>query len=499
MAAVALGASAGYTIEKVWTLNAPSIFTVTNDVRQGFGMNGKFYIHNKADQLVYEVDQNGLTGVTFEGGTNCGVSRDEAGNILVSNAAFPSSWVEATIKVINPATGEKAEYIVPEETGLIGRCDFIGVAKGNMFTDGVLYLTGWTSNDVYTDGVAILTVAGGEVDEDNCYLATCAGLATNTSTVIHYYNDLNGNPALLFAYRSGAPGKLVPDGENFTRTGLVLPNKGACNGVFPIIYDGKEFYLYPTLPNYQDGFAVAEAGAEAPIVEVPSSVSANPNGIQCNWLNAEVDANGVTIYQYVPGGQISVYRLTKEVEIPNVYMLGGDDQPWDPTQGTQFTYADGVYTATITFPAELNYFGFTTELAENNDEGGWNYIEPFRFGAIADEGSDYWYTGEEDFISLTWDAYHAIRIPGGEYKLTVDLNEMKLYIEDLNPQGLRGDVNLDNGVNIADVTALIDYLLTNNAEGISLDNADCNLDHGVNIADVTALIDFLLGGNWPAE
>ena len=181
----------------------------------------------------------------------------------------------------------------------------------------------------------------------------------------------------------------------------------------------------------------------------------------------------------------------------DVYMLGGDDQGWDPTQGTLFTYDDGVYTATITFPAELNYFGFTTELAENNDEGGWNYIEPFRFGAIADEGSDYWYTGEEDFISLTWDAYHAIRIPGGEYKLTVDLNEMKLYIEKIEaPQGLRGDVNMSNDVTIADVTALIDYLLTNNAEGISLENANCNLDEGVTIADVTALIDYLLSGNW---
>ena len=501
MAAVALGASAGYTIEKVWTLNAPSIFTTTNDVRQGFGMNGKFYIHNKADQLVYEVDQNGLTGVTFEGGANCGISRDEAGNILVSNAAFPGSWVEATIKVINPATGEVMEYVVPEECGLIGRCDFIGFAKGNFFNDGTLYLTGWTNNDIYTDGVAIFNVADGEVDGDNCYLAQCAGLATNTSTVINYYNDLNGNPALLFAYRSGAPGKLVADGDNFTRTGLVLPNKGACNGVFPFIFDGKELFLYPTVPNYQDGFAIAEASAEAPIVEVPSSVSANPNGIQCNWLNAEVNGNVVTVYQYVPGGQISVYQLTKEDDAPNVYMMGGDDQPWDCTSGTLFEYdaENDVYTATITFPAELNYFGFTTELAENNDDGGWAYIEPFRFGAIADEGTDYWYTGEEDFISLTWDVYHAIRIPGGEYKLTVDLNEMKLYVEDLNPQALRGDVNDDHAVNISDVTALIDYLLSGNTENVNLVNADCNLVDGVNIADVTSLIDFLLSGTWPAE
>ena len=64
------------------------------------------------------------------------------------------------------------------------------------------------------------------------------------------------------------------------------------------------------------------------------------------------------------------------------------------------------------------------------------------------------------------------------------------------PQGLRGDVNMNNEVTIADVTALIDYLLTDNASAISLDNANCNLDDDVTIADVTALIDYLLTGNW---
>ena len=54
-----------------------------------------------------------------------------------------------------------------------------------------------------------------------------------------------------------------------------------------------------------------------------------------------------------------------------------------------------------------------------------------------------------------------------------------------------GDVNHDGDVNIADVTALIDYLL-GAANDTCLICADVNLDDAVNIADVTALIDFLL-------
>ena len=64
------------------------------------------------------------------------------------------------------------------------------------------------------------------------------------------------------------------------------------------------------------------------------------------------------------------------------------------------------------------------------------------------------------------------------------------------PTIIRGDVNDNGDVTIADVTALIDYLLSGNASGINLDNANCNLDGDVTIADVTALIDYLLSGNW---
>ena len=54
----------------------------------------------------------------------------------------------------------------------------------------------------------------------------------------------------------------------------------------------------------------------------------------------------------------------------------------------------------------------------------------------------------------------------------------------------RGDVNHDGVVNIADVTALIDYLLTD--VGAAPNEADVMVDGVVNIADVTALIDVLL-------
>ena len=61
--------------------------------------------------------------------------------------------------------------------------------------------------------------------------------------------------------------------------------------------------------------------------------------------------------------------------------------------------------------------------------------------------------------------------------------------------GMPGDVNSDGNVNINDVTALIDYMLTGNAGTIDWDNANLNGDDAVNITDLTALIDMMIGGS----
>ena len=61
---------------------------------------------------------------------------------------------------------------------------------------------------------------------------------------------------------------------------------------------------------------------------------------------------------------------------------------------------------------------------------------------------------------------------------------------------LRGDVDNNGEVKIADVTALINYLLSGDASSINLQAADCDQNGEIKIADVTALINYLLSGSW---
>ena len=116
----------------------------------------------------------------------------------------------------------------------------------------------------------------------------------------------------------------------------------------------------------------------------------------------------------------------------------------------------------------------------NGKFDGWFEINALAFNPYGDETvwdfSQSSNSGNEMIINCF--PYEGYVIPGDE------------------PSSLRGDVNVDQTISILDVTALIDYLLTQDASAIDLQAADCNLDEAVSILDVTALIDYLLTGNW---
>jgi len=62
---------------------------------------------------------------------------------------------------------------------------------------------------------------------------------------------------------------------------------------------------------------------------------------------------------------------------------------------------------------------------------------------------------------------------------------------------IRGDADGNGEVKIADVTALINYLLSGDTSLVNLQGADCDQNGEVKIADVTVLINYLLSGVWP--
>ena len=354
----------GYTITKAtdaaWPAESPK-----KECRQGFGLNNQFYIQNKAKQELQVYD---LTGKLVSKSTSfnaTGVAFDEAGNKVISLCAFPNIFRSDTVQIrVESADGKTVkEYNVPANL-VKGRCDFLGNAEGNMLTDGTLYLVGANNT-----GVGILKIADGELDADNSYEATATGVVATTSTVVMPWKPVGSEDMhYLYVTRNATPYDLVMDGENFKVTPITLPNKGANNGAYPFVYEGKNYIAYPTLANYLDGFAVAEitfnadgtiSAGEAPVIQVDAVAATNANDFQGDWLT--VDPSTQTIYQVYPGGGLRTYKFTtpQSTGVNNVtaaktvknvtYVNTLGMQSAEPFQGMNIVvtnYTDGSHTAT---------------------------------------------------------------------------------------------------------------------------------------------------------
>ncbi len=93
-------------------------------------------------------------------------------------------------------------------------------------------------------------------------------------------------------------------------------------------------------------------------------------------------------------------------------------------------------------------------------------------------------------LSITFDeTAHAI-ITNEQTSATIDLADMDYMCFGEVVAHITGDVNGDSEVNIADVNAVIDLILSGNFGPL----ADVNGDGEVNIADINALIDIILAG-----
>ena len=94
------------------------------------------------------------------------------------------------------------------------------------------------------------------------------------------------------------------------------------------------------------------------------------------------------------------------------------------------------------------------------------------------------------------------------FKKTLDLSGEMDYVEDWIrrrmayldefvfiplPEFVRGDVNGDGEVNIADVNTVIDIILGGSADEGTMERADVNGDGEINIADVNTIMDIILG------
>lgn len=143
-------------------------------------------------------------------------------------------------------------------------------------------------------------------------------------------------------------------------------------------------------------------------------------------------------------------------------------------------------------------------ISVQQDDGSWG----FRLYTTSATGVIKGDEGEIMSITINIDE----NISSGDYPLVLTQNKLSVKTEDFNVASipindyssiititgniLKGDVNYDRKVTIADVTSLVDIILgKDNSIPYKYDHiaADVNNDSNITIADVTALVDIILG------
>lgn len=115
------------------------------------------------------------------------------------------------------------------------------------------------------------------------------------------------------------------------------------------------------------------------VLSAPMGVSRNQNTFMIEKghykLDLDLSTNALTVSQ----SSQAITGFVNNGSYPTYYVLGqANNNDWNPTVGQPMETTDGVhYSAVVNFDGRddnKNYFSLTSDLANNNDDGGWNYV-----------------------------------------------------------------------------------------------------------------------------
>ena len=235
--------------------------------------------------------------------------------------------------------------------------------------------------------------------------------------------------------------------------------------VFELLDQGMGLVPRPVRPGKPtDGYIVSpELAAKIHGVVYPSDGS---NGVISSSATVQMN-EPVYIIQSPEDNSIRVYNLYGNGFVCNVFNFGSQCLMF-PVQAIGYDYeSDQIVFNCSTDMTELVKPGNQCDITAS--QISWGTTIPY----VLDAELDYYY--KSSMLSFT---------DGSQFVVPVFIS---------------GDVNGDGGLDIADVTTLIDCMIAGSTGGegmpANVGAADVNNDQNLNIADVTALIDMMLGNN----
>ena len=301
----------------------------------------------------------------------------------------------------------------------------------------------------------------------------------------------NENPNTL--YYIGNSDKYIPAGLEAKN---VIQNNVALRDV--VLQHGYDFFapyrFRAANISYERTFtqgrhAGQEGGWSTMVLPFPAT-AVTADGTPIDWMHSKNDAKGLWICNFAQEEDTSdddkllAEYMGNALEANVPYFVA----PYDGANGTDMRGKTFVFTGSDVI-VKPNPSAITS---------GTYHMTVGSFAQQAIDNAFFMNAAGSHFVKAAHGTVNAFEVYANNV-MASNATQLQIVLDEVAegaPISMRGDVNKDGDVNIADVTALIDYLLNGNDSHIDVTAAECKIDGEVNIADVTALIDYLLNGNW---
>ena len=303
----------------------------------------------------------------------------------------------------------------------------------------------------------------------------------------------NDNPNTLY-YIGNAESKYIPAGLEACN---VIQNNVAVRGIdlkhgydffAPYRFTAENITYERTFTN---GRHAGLQGGWTTMVLPFAAAAVTADGESIDWMHSKDDAPALWICRYdkeedtTDDSKLLADYVTGDKLDANVpYFVA----PYDGTDGTDMRGKTYVFSAN----------NVTVKPNPSAITSGTYHMTVGEFARKAVEDAYFLNAAGSHFVKAANGTVNAFEAYADDVKAT-DASSLLIYLDEEageEPVVLRGDVNGNGIVDIADVSRLIDYILSHNATGVNLAAADCNLSGFIDISDVAALIDYVLRKVW---
>lgn len=383
------------------------------EARDGIGGKGKIWTNDKSSAKLTYWDEAGEHSLSVGAGGTA-ITMDDAGNIIISTSMYGGGCTAYKILPYGETSVKDLSVKLPDGVTPVGM-QYMGRAKGDvMSAEGGVFYIGSTANAVR------VFVAGGVQDVAKSKAIT-TGMPAGAETIVQPVSSSLDDDEILLRNRS-KQNFYYWNGEKYVAYSAPWKANSTCGGdAFKL--NGTLYTIEPSGTNYVDGFVIVDRSTNKVVAthEAEFATAARtPNG---NSLTAEkVDEYTINIYQYVPGQMAAKYTFS----LPKMYILGQNEvgEAWNPTSGIAMTWESGnVWSATVTTAPGRENLGFVSVLAENNDEGGWTYVNGNRWGL--GEANQEGALAEKLTVSKN---ENSVNVGVGTFFIRMNLDDNTLYI-----------------------------------------------------------------------